>query len=90
MILTGVPDAPSICLDTDLNEPLSLLFADRLNPQDRGVGVSTDHRDRISRLSDMLLAFSYPRVNNDIDGESPTFHFLPMANATMVEPLRVR
>lgn len=48
---TGVPDASAIGLNADLNETLTTLLAHRLDPQNRGVGVGTDHRDRVTGLN---------------------------------------
>jgi hypothetical protein len=47
---TGVPEASTISLNADLNEALATLLAHRLNPQNRRVGVGTDHRDGVTRL----------------------------------------
>jgi hypothetical protein len=48
---TGVPDASTIGLNADLNETLATLLAHRLDPQNRRVGVGTDHRDRVTGLN---------------------------------------
>jgi hypothetical protein len=47
---TGVPDTTTIALNTDLNKALAPLIADRLDPQDGGVSVSTDHGDGVAGL----------------------------------------
>jgi hypothetical protein len=48
---TSVPEASTIGLNTDLNEAIAALLAHRLHPQNRRVGVGTDHRDGVTRLS---------------------------------------
>lgn len=50
MARTSVPDASTVGLNTDLNETFPALLANGLDPQHRGVGVGTDHRDGIARL----------------------------------------
>lgn len=45
-----MPKATSIGLNADLNEALTLLLADRFDPQHRGVGVGPDHGDGIAGL----------------------------------------
>lgn len=47
---TGVPDATTVGLNTDLDEALAALLAHGLNPQNGRVGVGTDHGDGVTRL----------------------------------------
>jgi hypothetical protein len=47
---TGVPKATTIGLDADLDETVAALLAYGLDPQNRRVGVSTNHRDGVARL----------------------------------------
>jgi hypothetical protein len=48
---TSVPDASTIGLHANLNEALAALLTHGLNPQNRRVGVGTDHRDGVTRLA---------------------------------------
>ena len=78
-----MPDATAVGLHADLNEALATLLAHGLNPQDRRVGVRTNHRDGVAGLG--LLVNSLTRA-----GIIHTVHFFPMAKATRVVVLRVK
>lgn len=45
-----MPDAASISLYADLNISFAALVADRLDSEDGRVGVSTNHRNGVTRL----------------------------------------
>jgi hypothetical protein len=67
-----VPDATTIALNTNLNITFTLLLADRLDLQDRGVSVGTNHSDGIARLF-FIVHISY--IENASRFSIPTFHF---------------
>ena len=49
-----MPDAATVGLNTDLHEAFPALLAHGFDSQNRRVGVGTDHRDRVARLSPSL------------------------------------
>lgn len=86
-----MPETASIGLDANLQESLAPLFRDGLNSQARRVGVSTNHRDRIARLSWSSQQVSFIEFNTmSLIQSLYTFHLFPMAKATIVEQLRVK
>lgn len=85
-----MPKAASICLNADLDEALTLLLADGLDPQHGRVGVGPDHRDRVAGLSSVLIESSKRFFFFFFVVSMHTFHCLPMAKATRVVVLRVK
>lgn len=81
-----MPNASSVCLNSDLNKSFTLLLADRLDSENRRVGMRSDHSNGVARLVHYV---SIPGLVTCVD-RTYTFHFLPMANAIRVDPLRVR
>lgn len=49
-LLTSVPDASSIRFHTNLHVTLAALVADGFDPQNRRVGMRSDHGNRVARL----------------------------------------
>lgn len=47
---TCVPETTTVGLNADLNKALAALLAHGLDPEHGGVGVGTDHGDRVARL----------------------------------------
>jgi hypothetical protein len=45
-----MPNASSIRLIADLHEAFAFLFADGVDSQNRGIGVRSDHGDRVTGL----------------------------------------
>lgn len=53
---TGVPDTSAVGLNADLDEAFATLLAHGLDPQNRRVGVGTDHGDGVAWLCWRLAA----------------------------------
>lgn len=45
-----MPDATTVGLNANLDEPFTLLLAHGLDPQHGGIGVGTDHGDGVAGL----------------------------------------